>query len=106
MDEKMTPEEQKVFLKTVGEFILEQIAKATEPLAARIAALESTGIKYCGAYQRAGDYARGSVVTYDASMWVAVCTTPPMEVPGKSLCWQLCVKSQRAPTTQPREYRS
>ena len=26
-------------------------------------------------------------------MWVATCETPPHEVPGKSVCWQLSVKT-------------
>src|SRR5262245_23821626 len=96
----MTAEDQRVFLQTLGQWVLEQIAQATAPLQERIAALESTGIKYVGTYQRAQNYSRGDVCTYEGSMWVCTCPTPPMEVPGKSVCWQLSVKSPRWPTPQ------
>jgi len=97
----MTAEDQRVFLQTLGQWVLEQIAQATAPLQERIAQLEASGIRYCGTYQRPVVYKPGDVVTHDGSMWVATCPTPPMEVPGKSVCWQLSVKSPRWPT-QPR----
>ena len=68
-------------------------SKAVEPLKERIAELEMTGIKFVGTYQRAAQYVRGDVVNHDGAMWVCTCDTPPQEVPGKSVCWQLSVKS-------------
>jgi hypothetical protein len=86
-------EQQRVFLKTIGRFVSDQIRKAVEPLKERIAELEMTGIKFVGTYQRAAQYVRGDVVNHDGGMWVCTCDTPPQEVPGKSVCWQLSVKS-------------
>jgi hypothetical protein len=63
-----------------------------ETLAERIEALEMHGIRYVGVYQRAADYKRGDVVTYDGAMWVAIMDAPPNEIPGHSVCWQLSVK--------------
>jgi hypothetical protein len=80
----------KVLLPTIGRYVEAQV----RPLRERIAALEATGIKYCGTYQRSCEYQRGDVVTASGSMWVATCDTPPQEVPGKSVCWQLSVKSR------------
>jgi hypothetical protein len=51
------------------------------------------GIKFVGTYQRASEYKRGDVTNHEGAMWVATCETPPQEVPGKSVCWQLSVKS-------------
>lgn len=80
----------KQLLPTIGKYIEAQL----KPLRERIAQLESSGIRYCGTYQRASEYRRGDVISYDGSMWVATCATPPQEVPSKSICWQLSVKSR------------
>lgn len=79
----------KVLLPTIGKFVEAQV----KPLRERIAALEMHGIKFAGVYQRAAEYRRGDVVSFDGAMWVATCDTPPQEVPGKSVAWQLSVKS-------------
>ena len=86
-------EQQKLMLRNVGKFVRDEIRKAVEPLKERIAELEMTGIKFVGTYQRAAQYRRGDVCNHDGAMWVCTCDTPPMEVPGKSVCWQLSVKS-------------
>lgn len=91
--ETMNADDQKTLLNSIGQFVREEIRKAVEPLKARIAELESHGIKFVGVYQRASEYRRGDVVSFDGAMWVATCATPPQEVPGKSVCWQLSVKS-------------
>lgn len=89
----MNENDQKNLLSSIGKFVRDEIGKAVEPLKARIAELESKGIAYVGTYQRAAEYRRGDVVSFDGAMWVATCATPPHEVPGKSVCWQLSVKS-------------
>lgn len=86
----------KVFLPTIGRYVEAQV----KPLRERIASLEVSGIKFVGTYQRAATYKRGDVCNFDGGMWVATCDTPPHEAPGKSVCWQLSVKSnsrRRAP---------
>src|SRR5262245_18132897 len=97
----MQTDERTLFLQTVGKFIAQHVADKTRPLESRIAvleqriaALEASGIKYLGTYQRAAEYRRGDVVTHEGGMWVATCAVPTMEVPGKSVCWQLSVKSR------------
>jgi len=94
----LTRQDQQNLIVEIGLFVQRSIAAAVEPLQARIAALEAKGIKYCGVHQRCAEYQRGDVVSYGGGMWVAACATPPMEVPGKSVCWQLCEKSPRSPT--------
>ena len=89
----MNTEDQKNLLNSIGKFVRDEINKAVAPLHKRIFELENKGIQYVGTFQRAAEYRRGDVVTYDGCMWVAVCATPPQEVPGKSVCWQLSVKS-------------
>lgn len=79
----------KVLLPTIGRYVEAQV----KPLRKRIEELEASGIKYVGTYQRAAEYRRGDVTNYDGAMWVATCAVPPQEVPGKSVCWQLSVKS-------------
>ena len=99
MSDDFDIEQQKLFLKTVGRFVRDEVQKAVEPLKERIAELEMTGIKFVGTYERAAQYCRGDVVNFDGAMWVCTCETPPHEVPGKSVCWQLSVKSpSRLPT--------
>ena len=91
-----TKDETKLLLQTVGRFVGAQVKPLQEEIAqlkARIAELEATGIKFVGSYQRAAEYRRGDVTNYDGAMWVATCAVPPQEVPGKSVCWQLSVKS-------------
>jgi hypothetical protein len=60
----------------------------------RLSEVESSGIKYCGVFQRAQSYRRGSLVTHDGSAWCAV-TDEADGVPGKSDAWQLMVKRGR-----------
>jgi hypothetical protein len=74
---------------TIAEFV----AAAVAPLKLRIAELEKGGLKYCGVYQRALDYKRGSLVTFEGSAWCALVDT--REVPGRSNSWQLAVKAGR-----------
>ncbi len=62
---------------------------------ARLAAIEATGLKYAGTWQRAGDYQRGAVVTDQGSAWVALKASAgerPGDVPA---AWQLLVKAGR-----------
>jgi hypothetical protein len=41
-----------------------------EEVEQRIAAVEATGIKFMGVWQRANGYQRGSVVSHQGSAWV------------------------------------
>lgn len=97
----MNEQDQKNLLSSIGMFVRAEIKKATAPLLERIAELELTGIKFVGSYQRAAEYRRGDVVNHDGAMWVATCAVPPQEVPGKSVAWQLTVKSSR--DSEPRQ---
>jgi hypothetical protein len=64
----------RTMLQTVGRYVHAQ----TKPLELRIAKLEAQvaelqegGIKYCGVYQRAGVYSRGSLVTHNGALFCA-----------------------------------
>jgi hypothetical protein len=101
----MDVEYQKLFLTQIGRYVEAQVKPLRERIAeleTRIAELEMTGIKFVGSYQRAAVYKRGDVCNYDGAMWVCTCDTPPMEVPGKSVCWQLSVKSMNGKDQWPR----
>jgi hypothetical protein len=88
----MTEEEKTGLLKALSLYVREEILKAFEPLRERIDALEATGIRYQGVYQKAQEYRRGDVCTHDGSMWVATCDIPSHQIPGNSSRWQLSVK--------------
>ena len=74
---------------------LEQILGFALETAKRVEALETGGIKYCGNYQRALAYQRGSVVTDKGDMWTALTDVPEGERPGTSTHWQLSQKGER-----------
>jgi hypothetical protein len=58
---------------------------------ARLAEVEAFGVRYCGVWQAAGSYRRGSLVTDGGSMWH--CNgDDPHERPGTSSAWSLAVK--------------
>jgi hypothetical protein len=91
-----TRDEAKLLLQTIGRYVNAQVRPLKDEIAqlkARIAELEATGIKFVGSYQRAAEYRRGDVTNHEGAMWVATCAVPVQEVPGKSVCWQLTVKS-------------
>jgi hypothetical protein len=46
-------------------------------------------------WQRAVEYTKGSVVTWDGNMFVAVKDTQPTDQPMTCDSWQLCVKAGR-----------
>lgn len=84
-----------------GRVIGEEIEKAVAPLRERIAELEKRGVEYCGVYQRAASYRRGSIVTFDNAMHVAVVDVLPNQQPLQCSSWQLCLKGtqdRRQPT--------
>ncbi|MBY5483249.1 MULTISPECIES: transposase [Rhizobium] len=65
-------------------------------LSARIEALEESGIRYQGVFQRATSYARGDTVTHAGSLWVALKIVPVGNAPGSdSAYWQLAAKGGR-----------
>lgn len=71
------------------------ITEAFQALKKRVDALEEAPVRYRGVWQRADNYGRGHMVTYDGSAWCAVKDVPHGEQPGKSNCWQLVVKAGR-----------
>jgi hypothetical protein len=84
---------------------LGQLEKRHESLGERIAAVEESGTRYSGVYQRANGYRRGEWVGYDGSGWVALSDVQPLEQPGASPKWQLVIRAgrdgrdaQRSPT--------
>ncbi|TBZ34589.1 transposase [Rhizobium leguminosarum bv. viciae] len=73
-------------------------------LSARITALEESGIRYQGVFQRATSYARGDTVTCAGGLWIALKAVPEGSVPGSdSAYWQLAAKGgkpvKRPPAT-------
>ncbi|MYZ47327.1 transposase [Propylenella binzhouense] len=74
-------------------FALNELNLRQRLLSDRIAALEAGGIRYEGVHQRAIGYRRGSVVTQDSAMWVALRDTQPGEIPGEAkAAWQLAAR--------------
>jgi hypothetical protein len=86
------------FAPEIASFVKQAIA----PLIERIAALESRadtaeqrGLEYCGNYQRAMNYRRGSAITEDGCLWIATRDVNPGEKPGEHPAWQLAAKKGR-----------
>ncbi|WP_165843865.1 hypothetical protein [Phenylobacterium kunshanense] len=77
------------------------LAEEVRALRQRVAELEDriseAPLKWCGSYQRALEYGPGAVVTRGGSMWVALRSVPPNNLPGESNpeFWQLAVKHGR-----------
>ena len=66
----------------------------------KLAEAQAGGIKYMGVYQRAVEYERGSLVTFDGSMWCANERT--RDELGKTGAWTLAVKRGRDGRERPR----
>lgn len=65
-------------------------------LSARVEQLEAGGVRYAGIWQRALSYPKGTVVTSDGGMWVALRDTSEGEKPGEAPnAWQLAAKAAR-----------
>lgn len=65
-------------------------------LSARVEQLENGGIRYAGTWQRALPYQRGTVVTSNGGMWIALRDTSEGERPGDAPDgWQLAAKAAR-----------
>lgn len=77
------------------------LAEEVRALRQRVAELEDriseAPLKWCGSYQRALEYGPGAVVTRGGSMWVALRSVPPNNLPGEGSheFWQLAVKHGR-----------
>ena len=94
-------EEQKQMLRALGTHIIKPLKARIAKLEAQIEELQANGLKYAGVWQRAGSYSKGTVVTFDGSMFVAVKNTQPAQAPLTSDCWQLAVKAGRDATRLP-----
>lgn len=93
----------KEFGAQIVEIVRDYVRRQVEPLEARIEVLESRGIEFCGVWQRANSYRRGSVVSADGAMWTAIRDTVAAEAPGKVPdAWQLTVKSAARPVVRAR----
>src|SRR5262249_30097719 len=91
---KMTPEDQKNLLASIGTFVRREIAAATEPLRHEIDALKrkQREFRYCGVWVERTPYYEGNFCTWDGSLWH--CNINGVETkPGKDpVAWTLCVK--------------
>ncbi|WP_349437406.1 transposase [Pararhizobium sp. A13] len=72
-------------------------AAKLKTLAGRVAELEAGGVRYVGSFQRALEYRKGSVTTFDGSMWIALVNVPAGVQPGSNAAfWQLSQKANPA----------
>ena len=81
----------------VAEVIADAITLATDPLKARIAALEARpvgakGVSWSGTWRAATKYAEASLVTHAGSLWMLATATPSGDPPGQGADWRLIVK--------------
>jgi hypothetical protein len=81
-------------LDKLWDAIEENVKRTVEPLRKRIAELATrpASLEYCGVW-RSGAYQKNQCVTFDGSLWIALCNTP--HKPGTDKSWQLCVKRGR-----------
>ncbi len=61
----------------------------------RIAALEASGIKFCGTYVRGNQYSRGDVTVSDGAAWTALRKINVNEKPGEGDGWHLLAAKGR-----------
>lgn len=71
---------------------IDELKALVDELTARTAAIEATGIKFQGTWQRANGYRRGAVVSHGGSAWCCIKDHEVPETPGASEVWQLMVK--------------
>jgi len=76
--------------------IKDYIKAQVDPLERRLGDIEASGIKYCGVWQRANLYRKGSVVTEQGGAWVALGDSEGVR-PGEggTDAWQLLVRAGR-----------
>ncbi len=74
---------------------LAEVLDAFSAVKKRLDALEEGGIKYRGVYQRAQDYSKGDVVTFDGCAWIALRSLKETEEPSTCDGWMLMVKKGR-----------
>ena len=77
-------------MEAVAKGVNEAITKATLPLQARIAELESRQVRYLGVWRENKVYSVGSMCTDHGSLWH--CDRATMTRPAGSNDWTLCVK--------------
>jgi hypothetical protein len=77
----------------------EALESRVKQLEARLAEVETRGIRYLGVWQSAQEYKRGDTVTYDGSMWICVWDTtrarPGAADDSQSRAWTLAVRRGR-----------
>ncbi|MCK1467844.1 hypothetical protein [Bradyrhizobium sp. CW10] len=76
----------------IGPTIAEFVVKATEPLKARIAELESTQLKYCGVWDRFKTFPANAIVTDQGSAWISKTETRGIRPGDGNAFWQLAIK--------------
>jgi hypothetical protein len=90
------PDWMRKMLPFIGWFARELARQEIAPLLRRIEELEKRGIEYCGTYQRAQSYRRGSLITHDGSVWACIEDAAVNESPGSHPSkWQMAVRGGR-----------
>src|SRR5262249_9640117 len=95
-EEMSLPPRDEAMMEAIGQVLIDEIERAVAPLRQRIAELEQRGVEYRGTHQRAQEYKRGSLVTFEDALWCAVTNAQPGEIPGKASAWQLCLRGPQA----------
>lgn len=81
------------FAEAVGRNVKERILRETQPLEARIKALEEQTFEYRGVHVAGLTYRKGEFVTHQGSLWHTNCTTNSR--PGTDNTYTLCCKAGR-----------
>lgn len=76
------------------EAVKEYIDRSFADFEKRIKAIEDGGIRYCGVFQRAATYEKGSVITDGGCAWIALHKVEGVR-PGEGSAWQLMVQKGR-----------
>ncbi|MEY9532165.1 transposase [Sinorhizobium fredii] len=112
LDSNFTEEQlQRPLSRRIAHALIASVTAATAAkltaLSARVERLEAGGVKYCGTWQRALEYGKGSAVTANGALWVALRDTAEGEQPGKVVdAWQLAAKGGKPMQRTPEETRS
>ena len=90
--------EMEPFIDALGKYMGESRKELEEKMAkleARIAEIETRGVRYCGTRQRASLIGAATWCTHEGNLWACIEDAQPNEAPGASTKWQLAAKAGR-----------
>jgi hypothetical protein len=84
-----------ILIEAIGEFVGRTLRKSLDQLRSeleqKLADVERKQLRFLGVHEPGRQYVPGNMVVRSGGLWCCLAMTT--EQPGRSSCWQLCVKS-------------